>query len=76
MDALAGGLAALRQQPVPAPGQVLAGALAERLAGFQMAHSLRPDGIAGPTTFMQLHRALGLDEPRLATDPPNDPPER
>ena len=70
VDALAGGLAALRQQPAPAPGQVLVGALADQLAGFQMAHSLRPDGIAGPTTFMQLHRALGLAEPRLATDPP------
>ncbi len=70
VDALAAGLAALSQQPAPAPGQGLAGALAERLAGFQVAQSLRPDGIAGPTTFMQLSRALGHTEPRLATDLP------
>ena len=70
VDALAGGLAALAGQPPPAPGQGLAGPLAERLAGFQVAQSLRPDGIAGPTTFMQLSRALGMAEPRLATTLP------
>ena len=70
VDALAAGLAALAQQSAPAPGQVLAGALAGRLAGFQVAQSLRPDGIAGPTTFMQLSRALGNTEPRLATGLP------
>ena len=70
VDALAGGLAALAGQPAPAPGQGLAGPLAERLAGFQVAQSLRPDGIAGPTTFMQLSRALGMAEPRLATPLP------
>ena len=67
VDTLAAGLAALGQQPAPAPGQVLTGPLAERLAAFQVAQSLRPDGIAGPTTFMQLSRALGHTEPRLAT---------
>ena len=33
----------------------------------QLAQGLRPDGIAGPTTFMQLNRATGVDEPRLLT---------
>ena len=42
------------------------GALAEQLAGFQVAQSLRSDGIAGPTTFMQLNRVQGVVEPRLA----------
>jgi general secretion pathway protein A len=65
VDALARGLAAWRQVAPPAPGQGLSGALAEQLAGFQVAQSLRPDGIAGPTTFMQLNRVQGVAEPRL-----------
>ena len=66
VDALAQALASALQLPPPAPGQVLAGALAARLSTFQVANSLRPDGIAGPTTFMQLNRATGVAEPRLA----------
>ena len=66
VDALAQALASALQLPPPAPSQVLAGALAARLSTFQVANSLRPDGIAGPTTFMQLNRATGVAEPRLA----------
>ena len=66
VDALAQALASALRLPPPAPGQVLAGALAARLASFQVAHSLRPDGMAGPTTFMQLNRSTGVAEPRLA----------
>ena len=66
VDALAQALASALRLPPPAPGQVLAGALAARLASFQVAHSLRPDGMAGPTTFMQLNRSTGVTEPRLA----------
>ena len=66
VDALAQALASALQLPPPAPGQVLAGALAARLSSFQVAHSLRPDGMAGPTTFMQLNRSTGVAEPRLA----------
>jgi len=65
VDALARGLADWRQAAPPASGQLLSGALAEQLAGFQVAQSLRPDGIAGPTTFMQLNRVQGVAEPRL-----------
>jgi len=65
VDALAQGLARLRQLPAPAAEAVLDGALAERLAGFQLAHGLRPDAVAGPTTFMQLGRALGEPSPTL-----------
>ena len=36
-----------------------------RLYQFQLAQGLLPDGRAGPMTFMQLNRAVGLDEPRL-----------
>ena len=66
VDALAQALASTLQLSPPPPGQVLAGALAARLASFQVAHSLRPDGMAGPTTFMPLNRATGVAEPRLA----------
>ena len=33
-------------------------------------NAFKPDGLAGPTTFMQLNRALAVVEPRLA---PADP---
>ena len=39
-------------------------ALQSRVATFQLAHGLTPDGVAGPLTLMQLGR--GSDEPRLA----------
>ena len=70
VDALAQGLATLRQAPPPPPGQVLGGELASRLASFQLAQGLKPDGLAGPTTFMQLNRALAVVEPRLAAAAP------
>ena len=66
VDALAQGLAAVRHEPSPPGGQRLSGPLARQLAAFQVSQSLRPDGIAGPTTFMQLNRLQGVAEPRLA----------
>ena len=42
-------------------------ALKSRVLAFQLARGLRPDGLAGPTTLMQLNRAVGIDEPRLNT---------
>jgi general secretion pathway protein A len=43
-------------------------ALKSRVAAFQLAQGLKPDGLAGPTTLMQLNRATGVDEPRLKTE--------
>ncbi len=40
-----------------------------RIAAFQLAQGLKPDGLAGPTTFMQLNRAVGIDEPHLRGEP-------
>ena len=40
--------------------------LRSRVATFQLANGLTPDGVAGPLTLMQLGRASGNDEPRLA----------
>ncbi len=42
--------------------------LRQQVAAFQLAAGLKPDGLAGPTTFMQLNRALAVDEPRLARE--------
>ena len=39
--------------------------LKARVFAFQARQGLTPDGLAGPTTFMLLNRATGVDEPRL-----------
>jgi general secretion pathway protein A len=39
--------------------------LISRVQAFQVAHGLKPDGVAGPMTLMQIQRAQGADEPRL-----------
>ena len=40
-------------------------ALRSRLNAFQVAQGLKPDGLAGPLTLMQINRATGVDEPQL-----------
>ena len=47
---------------------VSAAALKSRVVTFQLAQGLKPDGVVGPTTLMQLNRAIGIDEPRLDTE--------
>ncbi len=69
VDRLAAQLAKLQGEPVPAPNQRFDAALRSKVFAFQLAQGLKPDGVAGPTTFMQLNRASGVDEPRLLTDP-------
>jgi general secretion pathway protein A len=54
-------LTSLQGTPVPGGDS----AWKARVASFQLSQGLKPDGIAGPTTFMQLNRATGVDEPRL-----------
>jgi general secretion pathway protein A len=54
-------LAALNGQPVAASDAEWKA----QVSAFQLAQGLKADGIAGPTTFMQLNRATGVDEPRL-----------
>lgn len=39
--------------------------LRARIQAFQLAQGLKADGLPGPMTFMQLNRAVGVDEPRL-----------
>ncbi len=65
VDHLAAQLAATRSEPVPGDKQTSDAALRSKIMAFQLAQGLRADGVAGPTTFMLLHRATGVDEPRL-----------
>jgi general secretion pathway protein A len=65
---LAAQLATLRG-PSPAGGDPVGSASwKSRVSAFQLAQGLKPDGLAGPTTFMQLNRATGVDEPRLRSE--------
>jgi general secretion pathway protein A len=58
--------ARLAQLPVDAGAQAHGERpLPARIAAFQVAQGLKPDGLAGPITLMQLNRATGIAEPRL-----------
>jgi general secretion pathway protein A len=61
---LAERLATLRGEAAPPDDALSAAGWRTRLAAFQLAQGLKPDGLAGPTTFMQLNRATGVKEPR------------
>jgi general secretion pathway protein A len=61
-------LARLRGEEQPGPTQAVDAALKSKVQSFQVAQGLRPDGLAGPITLMQLNRATGVDEPRLQTE--------
>lgn len=50
------------RQEIPATARTTA----ERLQAFQRSQGIDAAGPAGPITFMQLNRASGVDEPRLA----------
>ena len=43
-------------------------ALKAKVEAFQISQGLAADGVVGPTTYMQLNRASGVDEPRLFAD--------
>ena len=58
----------VRTQLATLQGQPLAtsdAAWKAQVSSFQLSQGLKPDGLAGPTTFMQLNRATGIDEPQL-----------
>ena len=65
VDAVGAQLAAQQGASAPAPAHVFDAALRARVAAFQQAQGLTPDGVVGPTTLMQLNRAAGVDEPWL-----------
>jgi general secretion pathway protein A len=70
VDRLAAQLAGLSGAAPPAGAQRFDATLKSRVQAFQLAHGLKPDGLAGPTTYMQLARAAAAPdanpEPRLA----------
>ena len=70
VDQLATQLATLRGEAAPTTAQRYDAAMKARVQAFQIAHGLRADGLAGPTTYMQLARANASpgarNEPRLA----------
>ena len=70
VDHLATALARAASQPVPSGKRTLDAGMRSQVARFQSSHGLPPIGKAGPTTFMQLNRATGVDEPRLVALPP------
>jgi general secretion pathway protein A len=67
VDGLATRLAIAQGEPVTAEKRAYDAAFKAKVAAFQQAQGLRPDGVAGPTTFMRLNRVTGVDEPRLRT---------
>ncbi|RZL07499.1 MAG: peptidoglycan-binding protein, partial [Rubrivivax sp.] len=68
VDRLAAQLASWRGEPSPGQPVKVDDRLAARVSAFQVAQGLKPDGVAGAVTFMQLNRATGVDEPRLQTE--------
>lgn len=70
VDAVGAQLAEGQGASAPPPGHVFDAALRARVAAFQQAQGLTPDGVAGPTTLMQINRASGVAEPWLAGTAP------
>jgi general secretion pathway protein A len=66
VDLLATQLSTWRGAAPPTGAQRFDAAMRAQVQAFQLAHGLKPDGRAGPTTYMQLARAAGsAREPRL-----------
>jgi general secretion pathway protein A len=70
VDWLAQRLAQLGQASMPTQSQRLDENLQAVIAAFQVSQGIKPDGMAGAMTFMQINRLTGVDEPRLATEHP------
>ena len=70
VDWLATQMARIDKGPEPVNKQVFDTALQSRVYAFQMTQGLKPDGVVGATTFMQINRAIGISEPRLQTGQP------
>ncbi|MBW8760082.1 MAG: AAA family ATPase [Burkholderiales bacterium] len=66
VDAVGAQLAARQGVAPPPPDHAFDATLRARVSAFQQAEGLAPDGVAGPTTLMQINRASGVSEPWLA----------
>ena len=70
VDWLATRLAQIDHGPAAVTPARLDAALQARLQAFQLAQGLKPDGVAGATTFMLINRASDVPEPRLVQSVP------
>jgi len=70
VDWLATRLAQIDHGPQASTPARVDAALLSRLQAFQLAQGLKPDGVAGATTFMLINRASGVPEPRLVQSAP------
>jgi general secretion pathway protein A len=70
VDAVGALLAARQGVAPPPPDHAFDATLRARVAAFQQTEGLTPDGVAGPTTLMQINRASGVSEPWLAGTAP------
>ena len=66
VDAVGAQLAQQQGVAPPPPDHAFDATLRARVAAFQQGQGLAPDGVAGPTTLMQINRASGVAEPWLA----------
>ncbi len=73
LDWLATRLAQVDQGSPPALPAKLSGNLNTRVLSFQVAQGLKADGVVGATTFMQLNRLTGANEPGLLHRPAQGP---
>jgi general secretion pathway protein A len=65
VDWIAARLAALDKADAPHAAQPLDEPGRRRLRAFQAGQNLKPDGVAGPRTYMRLNQLSGVDEPHL-----------
>jgi general secretion pathway protein A len=65
VDWIAERLAKLNKLAPPQLDQPLDARTRELLRAFQQQQNLKPDGVAGPRTYMLLNQLSGVDEPRL-----------
>ncbi|HEY8973036.1 MAG TPA: AAA family ATPase [Burkholderiaceae bacterium] len=70
VDAVGAQLAARQGAAPPPADHAFDATLRARVSAFQLAEGLTPDGVAGPTTLMQINRASGVSEPWLAGTAP------
>ncbi|HEY9025288.1 MAG TPA: AAA family ATPase [Burkholderiaceae bacterium] len=70
VDAVGAQLAARQGAAPPPADHAFDASLRARVAAFQQTEGLTPDGVAGPTTLMQINRASGVSEPWLAGTAP------
>jgi general secretion pathway protein A len=73
LDWLATRLSQLDHSAPPALPSSLKGELGARVLAFQVAQGLKADGVVGATTFMQVNRLTGINEPSLLRRGPTSP---